>query len=174
METVNIKILDKEMVMGMLGAMWTNMRRLLIIILIMLNISTLAISAVHDFLYKGLSSLPVADLLQNSSTEKKKKLVKQNEALKTKLTTQKITTKKIAKRIAIRTARITAINVSSTIAEAAPYVGIGVILAVTALEIKASCENLQDINELVQSLEIEPNQNETSKVCGQELPSITW
>ncbi len=176
METINKAFFDYETITGMLGAMGTNLRRAIILLafigLIALNIATLVSSVVYDLLYKGLSSMPIAamsDLLANSPTEKNKrktaKLEKKHADIKEKVEMKSSSIKK-------RTVKITVLNVSSVAAEAIPYIGIGVILAVTALEVKAACDNMKDMDELVQSLEIEPNQEETSTVCGLKLPSI--
>jgi len=137
METDNNKLFDKEMMTGMFGAMGKNLRlALMIVFFVGLNIATLASSVVHNFLYKGLSSLPIAELLTNSPTEKNKRatseLKKKNTTIKQKV---KITTSSIKK----RTAKTVAVNVSSMFTEALPYIGIATIIGATTYEVSAAC-----------------------------------
>ena len=75
METDNNRLLDKELIVGMFGAMGTNLKRFINIMiflsLITFNVLTLASSAVHNMLYGILSCIPIAsmtELLANRPT----------------------------------------------------------------------------------------------------------
>src|SRR5690606_12805948 len=104
METV-MKFLRREIV-GALGAAFSSAKTAITILiflsLIAVNIATLVSSAVHDFLYLGLSSIPIAkmtELLANSPTERHRartaQLSKENAAMKQRV---KSTTSSIKRR----------------------------------------------------------------------------
>lgn len=76
------------------------------------------------------------------------------------------------KRVAKRTARGAARNVSSVFAEALPVIGIGAVVGVTAWELKDGCETKKDLHEL--ELAVNPAAGQTieaTTVCGLEVPS---
>lgn len=82
---------------------------------------------------------------------------------------------KITKRIAKRTAHGAKRNVIGAPAEAIPFVGVFVVLGITALETKDACDTMKDVEELNKqfSNELEVDDNVTSvSLCGQELPSF--
>lgn len=171
METINKPFFDYETITGMLGAIWTNLRWFITLLafigLIALNIATLASSAVHDFLYKGLSSIPISsmsDLLANSPTERNKRKIAK---LEKKRIANKAKVKNISKRIARRTKRIVSVNLSSMFTESLPYIGIATIIGATTYEVKAACDNMKEMDELLKSLDISENNEETDNICGQ-------
>ena len=80
---------------------------------------------------------------------------------------------KITKRIAKRTTRGAIRNIASIPAEAVPYLGIPVIIAITALEIKDACETMKDVDELNKQFTVNAEiEEQATKVCGLKMPTI--
>lgn len=78
------------------------------------------------------------------------------------------TVERIAKRTVHRSAR----NVTAVFAEAIPVVGIGVVVGVTGLELRDSCNTLKDLKELEASFNPAASAEEDVQVvCGMEVPS---
>lgn len=78
------------------------------------------------------------------------------------------TSDRIAKRTVNRSAR----NVTAVFAEAIPVVGVGVVVGVTGLELRDSCNTLKDLKEL--ELSFNPTataEDDVQQVCGLEVPS---
>lgn len=82
--------------------------------------------------------------------------------------------KKYGKRIVRRTATTTARSIASVPLESIPYVGVASILTITALEVKAACDNVKDVDELYSSMNIEDSTSPDalSKICNPTMPSI--
>lgn len=75
-------------------------------------------------------------------------------------------------RIARRTAVAATRNSSSVVAEAIPYLGIAAILAVTAYDLKDSCDTIKDLHEL--DVAIDPNNEfgeDEAVICGLSVPT---
>ena len=168
-------IVNRAMVLTMLGIAAKNLKRVIMLVsflgLIALNVLSLTSSAVHGFLYRGLAALPLTTYLQNSPTSQQKKLAKQNKALKQKISSRNAASKKIARRITARTARATSTNVASVFTESIPIYGIAFIVATTAYEVHAACENLKDIDAMLIELGVEDDHDNTDAVCGQDIPT---
>lgn len=80
--------------------------------------------------------------------------------------------KTINQRMAGRTVKSATLNFDSLVPMAVPAVGIAVILAVTAADLKWSCDNLKDLRALELAFDAEATQNEQeSRVCGLKLPT---
>lgn len=77
--------------------------------------------------------------------------------------------KKISTKVAFRSIKNAARNFSSMVLEAVPYVGTGVMVAVTALDIDDACNNVRDLNEMNKVAGL-PGEDST-KVCGIRVPS---
>ena len=60
-------------------------------------------------------------------------------------------------------------NSSSVLAESIPYLGVAVVLGVTALDLHDACQTLKDMNEL--NAAFEQAQEDPSKVCGLKVPN---
>jgi hypothetical protein len=78
------------------------------------------------------------------------------------------TTERVARRTAVGASR----NVASTFGEAIPVVGIAVVVAATAWELKDACATMKDLHEL--DVAIDPtraNSGDVSEVCGLKVPS---
>ena len=78
--------------------------------------------------------------------------------------------KKVGKSVKQRLARGVARNVTALPAEAIPYIGIGVAISVTALDIYDACETMKEMNSLLLLL---GQGEEQSDFCGVKLPSTT-
>ena len=76
---------------------------------------------------------------------------------------------KASKRLAFRSVTNATRNVSSVFVEAAPIVGTGIILAVTALDVHDACETLKDVNEM--NSVFGHQQEDQTKVCGMKIPA---
>jgi len=75
-------------------------------------------------------------------------------------------------RIARRTAVAATRNSSSVVAEAIPYLGIAAMLAVTAYDLKDSCDTIKDLHEL--DVAIDPNKEfgeDEAVICGLSVPT---
>ncbi|GGA24439.1 hypothetical protein [Neptunicoccus cionae] len=121
--------------------------------------------------------------LQNSlEIEKKRvaKLSKESAALRNKdlirirgrTTTVKKASSEVLNRVAKRTVRATATNLSSIPGESIPFYGIAIILAATAYELQAACANMKDIYEL--QVAINPDVSHASDrdtICAMKIPT---
>ena len=76
--------------------------------------------------------------------------------------------KEVAGTVRNRLAKGVARNAASVPAESIPYVGIGVVLSMTALDIHDACSTMKDINGLLRML---GQGEENSDVCGTKLPT---
>lgn len=76
---------------------------------------------------------------------------------------------KTSNRLAVRSLTNATRNVSSVFAETIPFMGTGVMLAVTAWDVRDACETLKDINEL--NSVFDHQQEDQTKVCGMNVPT---
>ena len=77
---------------------------------------------------------------------------------------------KTSKQLAVRSVANATRNVSLVFAEAIPFIGTGIMLAVTALDVYDACDTLKDINEL--NRVFDHQQEDQTKVCGMKVPTI--
>ena len=96
-------------------------------------------------------------------------VTKARDVLQEKTARRAAATSSFAKKVSVRTVKTVARNVSGMAAEALPYVGIAVMVGITALEIKDACDTLKDMNELKVAFEL-PKEDE-SVVCGLKVPT---
>jgi uncharacterized membrane protein YraQ (UPF0718 family) len=149
--------------------------------LISANVLSITNAKFHDLLSGLLSQIPLTDFMSQSKSKKfqsiadeNKRLRNQNKVFKQKNRLRKAKISKahrISKRVALRTAKNVSLNVSSVVGEAIPYLGIGVILAVTASDVYAGCETIKDTNELLNLLDDEGLKAEETQVCGMKIPT---
>ncbi len=166
------KIVSKTMILS-----------ILVVGLVVLNTLTLINAGVHDLLYRGLSALPLSSLLANSPTERRAKLKKENTRIRSerdvsklksaqlnkKLNSNKRNTKKVTERISKRLIRNTAMNMTSIPAESIPFMGVGVVVLVTAIDIKDACDTMSDMNEMMRFQELDELNDESSTICGHKI-----
>jgi hypothetical protein len=94
-------------------------------------------------------------------------------ASKARMAAQKTATRKFGSRVATRTRKLVATSIAELPAEAIPVLGVTVLIAATAYEIKLACENLDDLDELYRELEMEAvDGGLMANVCDPGLPSV--
>lgn len=96
--------------------------------------------------------------LANSSVNYRGTTARAREAVKD-------TSHRVARRVTLASTR----NVASVFAESLPFVGVGVIVAATALELRDSCELMKDLHELDVAFNPESAVDGT-EVCGMRVP----
>lgn len=154
-----------------------------------LNIATLTVGAVFDVMSSALelvAAKTTGDLMTVRGRHKAETsaLKKTNARLTRQLDnaafvrfrgqtrTVKSAVSETTNRVSRRIARATARSTGSVAAESIPYVGIGVIVAVTAWEIQDACETMKDLHEL--NVAFDPNAGndpDHAEVCGAQVPS---
>lgn len=154
---------------------------LVILILISSNILSITNAKFHDILSDLFSKIPISELMAHSKSKKFRTIEAENKSLKeqnNKFKKQEKIRKaklakahKISRRVALRTAKNVSLNVSSVVVESVPYVGVGVILAVTAADVYAGCETIKDNNELLSLFDAEQLSVDEEKVCGLKIPT---
>lgn len=75
-----------------------------------------------------------------------------------------------SQRMATRIKTAASKNVASTFGEAIPFIGVGVIVAATAVEVSDTCLLLKDVRELDAAFNPD-NPIDPEEVCGMEVPS---
>lgn len=101
--------------------------------------------------------------------DKNERLTIAHNALAEKHRTATLTAKKVSDRVATRSVKNAFRNAGSLAGEAIPYVGVGIMYAVTALDIQDACANLRDVNEMNSAMELPLTDHTT--VCGLTMPS---
>ena len=87
-------------------------------------------------------------------------------------TTIKAATREVLGRTATRTTRATIANVSSIPGESVPFYGIAIILAATTYEIKAACDNMNDLYDLQVAIDPDSARPDDRKaVCALQIPT---
>jgi len=78
------------------------------------------------------------------------------------------TTQRVTRRTAAGATR----NVAATFGEAIPVIGVGVVVAATAWELKDACDTMKDLHELEVALDpAKANYASVQEVCGLRVPS---
>ena len=135
----------------------------LVISLIISNGLTLFNANFYDALFSALAQLAPLHWKKNSKSVK----LKQQKTLVKNL---KSKTKTITQRVAKRTSRNIAANIAAIPGESIPVVGIGIVIAITAMDLHDACEDLKDMDELSKLVGFDSNKNQTNKICGMEIP----
>jgi hypothetical protein len=87
-------------------------------------------------------------------------------------TTIKEATKEVLDRTMTRTTRSTVANVASIPGESIPFYGIAIVLAATAYELKAACDNMTDLYDLQVALDPDTaRSDDRSEVCALQIPT---
>lgn len=87
-------------------------------------------------------------------------------------TTVKEATQEVLDRTMARTTRSTLANVSSIPGESIPLYGIAIVLAATAYELKAACDNMTDLYDLQVALDPDTaRSDDRSAVCAMQIPT---
>jgi hypothetical protein len=78
------------------------------------------------------------------------------------------TTQRVTKRTTAGATR----NVAATFGEAIPVIGVGVVVAATAWELKDACDTMKDLHELEVALDpTKASDASVQEVCGMKVPS---
>jgi hypothetical protein len=167
--------------------------------LVSMNVLTLLSEAVHDVLFGGVKAVlatvaqeeVLSRLLRNSPTVKRKSdvatatrvLSEEKAAISASKKALELkhaelarvsavrsgVAKKMSKRLATRAVVNATRNSTSIFAESIPYIGVAVVLGVTALDLRDTCETLKDMNEVNAAFDLEPE--DQTKVCGIHVPT---
>lgn len=153
-----------------------------IVALLLSNVLSVTSAKFHDYLYGALSHLPYESLFSDSKTKQNQALAKENSRLKKqneKLEKKEASRKKkmsrarsLSRNIKKRIARNLTLNVSSMAGEAVPYIGIGLIVTVTAADVAAGCATAKDVNEIISIVDGNPDHDAAEEICGISVPSI--
>ncbi len=119
------------------------------------NVLTVTNAAFHEKLFDLFSSLPIpySQFPNNSLIHK-----------------QRSSARKVSKRIANRTVRTVTRNVGSVVPEAIPYLGVGVMLSVTAMDVIDGCATMRDVHELLQTFNVKGVDEQLNEVCSMVVP----
>jgi len=149
--------------------------------LISVNVLSVTNAKFYELLSRVFLQVPITDLMAQSMSKKiqaiaveNKRLRNQNEQFKQKNRLRKakiIKAHKISKKVILRTVKNVSLNVSSVIAEGVPYLGMGIILAVTASDVYTGCETIKDTNEILRLFEDKGFKAEETQVCGMIVPT---
>lgn len=145
---------------------WTKRLLLLVLItgLLATNVLTLASATFHSMMYGLLSALPVERFIKDSPTARQKKLAAQNKQLANRKTMVQHKAKATKSRIFNRSRNMVARNAAQIPAATLP-IGIGLVIATTALDIKDACDTSREIDELILALDLEVNNEDSSTIC---------
>lgn len=79
---------------------------------------------------------------------------------------------KITGRVKTRTASLATTNLGATFGQAIPWIGVGVVVAATAYELKSACNTMKDMHALEMALNpLAVDDPEVAKVCGIRVPT---
>lgn len=153
-----------------------------IIGLISTNVMSITNAGFHDFLSGLFSNVPISNFMSQSKanqvktlSKENKQLKKQNSNFKKKEKIQRIKLAKahrITRNVAIRTAKNVTLNVTSIVGESVPFLGVGLIVAVTAMDVYNGCETIKDTNELLNLMGFDGVTDEENTVCGINVPTF--
>lgn len=79
----------------------------------------------------------------------------------------------ITHRVKARTAKVAAADLGATLGQSVPWLGVAVVVAATAYDLKTACETMQDMHAL--EIAFDPtaaNDPSVSEVCGLRVPSV--
>lgn len=76
----------------------------------------------------------------------------------------------MSKVISKRAFRNASKNIVAIPVEAVPYIGVGAMLAITAMDVKDACDTMRDMDNLLNALGVLGNTGETIKICGTKIP----
>jgi len=146
---------------------WTNrlILTLFFLALIATNVLTLTNAAfnaaISGLMGTALGVQTVSDVLR-SKVDAQKKITR----------SRKVATRKFGTKVTTRTKKLVATTLAEIPGEAIPLLGIPILLAATAYEIKLACENLDDLDQLYSDMGMadETPDDVMHSVCNPELP----
>lgn len=158
----------------------TTIMVLLLVGSVSLNVATVAFTSVAMVLSTAFEAVTGAASVVGGANRSLDAKTKEVEALRRSQTVryrgqQKLVPEAVqdtTTRVARRTAAGAVRNTSSIAAEAIPVVGIAAIVALTAWDLKDSCDTMRDLQELQRSFSLEVlNEPEVTEVCGMKVPT---
>jgi hypothetical protein len=96
-------------------------------------------------------------------------LAKSHKMLEEKHKTSTAALKTFSSKVAARTIKNATRNITGMAGEAIPYIGVTVMVAVTALDIEDACNNMRDLNEMNNTAGLATE--DATKVCGMIVPT---
>jgi len=114
-------------------------------------IATNILTLTHTAFNAALSGLTATTFgIQTVSEVLRSKMEARNKTIKN----RKLATRKFGTKVTRRTKKLAATTLAEIPGEAIPLLGIPILLAATAYEIKPACENLDDLDQLYSSMEM--------------------
>jgi len=174
-----------KLLLEIFGAMFGALRSALVVIFLIAsllgNFFLITSSSVHSFASSLFEMLPIKGIVDNSLSTRNKKLEAENKKFRNenrkliaerKVRLQKLSdARKISRKIAKRTVRNVTANLTSMVGEATPYIGIGLVVASTFLDVKDGCDTMRDVNEILVMLEDDQGED-ANQVCGVSVPTV--
>lgn len=173
-------------ILELVGTIFGALKSALIVVMLMAllagNVLLVTSSSFHTLASSLLERLPIPGLLDNSISRKQKKLEAEGKVLQ--IENQKLVAERearlkrasharnVSRDVAKRTARNVGANLASMVGEATPYLGIGLVVASTALDVKDGCDTMRDVNEILQTLEEDQGMEDLNTVCGAKVPTV--
>lgn len=146
-------------ILKILGLSKTVILALALLASLALNVATVTLAPVFNTLSSAVERV-VGNLATVRGRQAQKSLMVKK--------TVRQTTQRISRRVAKATVR----SVGSAAAESIPFLGVGVLLGVTALEISDACATMGDLHQLELALDsAAPKDEENAKVCGMKAPT---
>ena len=123
----------------------TYSKRLILTVSFLGLIATNVLTLTHSAFNAAVSSLMgTAFGIQTVSDVLRNKVDVRNKTIKS----RKLATRKFGSKVTRRTKKLVATTLAEIPGEAIPFLGIPILLAATAYEIKLACENLDDLDQL--------------------------
>lgn len=63
-------------------------------------------------------------------------------------------------------------DLGGLVSESTPYIGIGLVVMSTSLDIKDGCDTIKDVNDIIDSLGEEERRVNEHQVCGIQVPDV--
>lgn len=159
----------------MFGALFTSVIRIVLVLLfagsIFINITMFTWQAGAEALSGAFSALSKTPAVVTGLSRANSTLLASNQTLTTRIGKIKAVSNKVTKRVIRRTVLRVERLISSTIVKSIPYVGIAVIVALTAIELRDDCNTMRDIKELNAEMDTDITIDEGA-VCGLTVPTV--
>lgn len=142
----------------------------LVVSLTVTNVLSLTNSFVHGALYGLLEKVTYSSMLKNSPTTRSRAIAKENVKIKKGI----VKAKKLSTKVSKRAFRNATKNLASLPAESLPYIGLGTVLALTAMDLRDACETMKDMDALSVALGLSDTSDDTVKICAKEVPGSKY
>ena len=79
---------------------------------------------------------------------------------------------KVSSRVKARTAKVASADMGATFGQSIPWIGVGVVVAATAYDLKTACDTMKDLHALEVAVHPEAaSDSSVQEVCGLKVPS---